>query len=313
MILTFTSIIDALLKVFFLIGVGVLISRKGWVSSGTTEFLTNLLVKVAVPCLIFATFIKNSAFFWKINIWFFVLASLCFFVLGLINSFFVFSFRKFNLRREFIMLVTFQNCGYLPMTLSFFLFPSEIHQKFLVFIFMYLLGFNILMWSWGTFFLSRKNLKDAKTSMFFTPPVITVIASFVMVYTGFDKWVPPIILDTAATLGKTTFVLSMLLLGIFLHQDADVIKSGFKRYAFLAAYVKLFLIPLEVFFILNVLEIDPLYKTFLMIQASMPSAASLPIVASWAKGNRGFMAQGVFLSNVLSILTIPLWLVAHGI
>jgi predicted permease len=39
----------------------------------------------------------------------------------------------------------------------------------------------------------------------------------------------------------------------------------------------------------------------------MPSAASLPIVAQIYKADNNFISQGVFLTHLFSIFTIPIW------
>jgi len=167
--------------------------------------------------------------------------------------------------------------------------------------------FNILMWGGGVVFLSRCKLHQIKLGLLFNPPVVGVIFSFIMVYSGIYRLIPALVVDTASAVGNTTFVLSMFLLGILLHQHADFLKHRIRKEVLLPAPIKLFLIPLEVFFILRFLEFDSLIRTFLVIQACMPSAANLPIVASWARADKGFMAQGVFLSNIFSIFTIPFW------
>jgi len=44
------------------------------------------------------------------------------------------------------------------------------------------------------------------------------------------------------------------------------------------------------------------------LQAAMPSAVSLPIVADLNGADSEFVSQGVFFTHILSIFTIPLWL-----
>jgi predicted permease len=47
---------------------------------------------------------------------------------------------------------------------------------------------------------------------------------------------------------------------------------------------------------------------FILMQAAMPSASSLPIVAGLRGTDSSFVSQGVLSTHVLSIITIPLWL-----
>ena len=40
----------------------------------------------------------------------------------------------------------------------------------------------------------------------------------------------------------------------------------------------------------------------------MPSAASLPIVVNWHKREAEFASQGVFVTHILGIITVPIWI-----
>ncbi len=304
-----SHIIGAILKIFILILLGGSLAWRKWTNKEVSDFLVNFLVKISVPSLVFSQMLKNSHLFWKYNPFILIGLSLIIFSAGFVLAFPIYGIKRSVPKKEFTMLVAFQNCGYLPMSLSLFLFPQITHQKFLVLIFVYLVGFNILMWSGGVSFLSRRKGEKFKLKYIFTPPVVGVIFSFLIVISGLKKYIPPLIIETASLVGNTTFVLSMVVLGIFLWDERKFLKRNVFKLALLSSALKLIALPGLGLIILNHLSLDPLLKIFIFIQLCMPSAASLPIVSSWAGSNKGFMASGVFLSHILSIFTIPGWLV----
>jgi predicted permease len=51
-----------------------------------------------------------------------------------------------------------------------------------------------------------------------------------------------------------------------------------------------------------------LFGLFIILEASMPSAASLPIITNIRKGDSEFVSRGVFFTHLVSMITIPLWL-----
>ena len=67
------------------------------------------------------------------------------------------------------------------------------------------------------------------------------------------------------------------------------------------------ILPLFVFIVVVTFKIYSLLGLFIVLQAAMPSAVSLPIVASLNNADSEFVSQGVFLTHIVSIFTIPLW------
>ena len=305
--MNFYSSISPIIKILLISSLGIILVELKWINSQVLKFLINLLVKICVPCLIFSNMMKHKDIFWNTHWSNFLILSIVIFTVGMCLSSIILLFKNFPFKREFMMLVSFQNCGYLPMNISLFLFPKILHHQFLIAIFVYLVGFNILMWSWGVVFLSRKKLNQLDLKTLFTPPVWITIASFLTLYFRIDKFIPSLIIDTTYTLGNTSFVLSLLVLGATLWEERYFLKKHFLKYIWGAVFLKLIAIPLIVYCsINNSTYLDPLTKVFIFIQASMPSAASLPIIASFAQRDKGFISAGVFISHLFSIITVPI-------
>ena len=212
------------------------------------------------------------------------------------------------LRREFISLASLQNCGYLPMNITLFLLEPSLRDQFLLYIFLYLLGFNIFMWSVGAFFIFRKKGEKFEVKSLFTPPIFSVIVALFFVYTGFRRFLPGVIMAPLQLIGETTFPLSMIILGVWLAKNKT--KDLFLHFSPIlkVLIIKLIVIPFMFFLAVLKFEVYSLFGLFIILEASMPSAASLPIVVNFRKGNSEFISRGVFFTHLASIITIPLWI-----
>lgn len=272
------------------------------------DFLIYLVINYTVPFLSFSQLIQNAEVILKHSPWIFLSLSLLIFVIGGILGY-VFSFNKdYGFKREFVSMVGFQNCGYLPMNLTLFLLPPHHREEFLVYIFLYVLGFNIILWSVGSFFIFKKKGDNFQYKSLFTPPVMSAVLALILVYTNIYHCIPSLILEPLKMIGEISFVLSMIILGCWL---AKINLSGMLRRLFIigeVSFLKLILLPF--IFLLGVInfKIFSLIGLFIILQASMPSSVTLPIVVNLKGADSEFVSQGVFITHIISIFTIPFWL-----
>ena len=298
----------AVIKLSLVALFGFYLYKKAIIGQQVLEFLTFFVINFSVPFLIFSHLIANSKMVLENSVWVFLIASMAIFFVGYLLGIIVGSKKNNEFKKEFLGLVSFQNAGYLPMNIALFLFPQGLREKFLVYVFLYLLGFNIIMWSLGSFFIFRKQDEKFKLKDLFTPPVTSTILALVLIYTNIARFVPSIILSPVKMIGQSSFVLSMIVLGCWL---AKVSLKGITKKLFVlaeAAFIKLFVVPFMFFLGMMVFKIYSFFGIFMILQAAMPSAASLPIIAKMRGADSEFTSQGVFATHVLSIFTIPLWL-----
>ena len=299
---------QAIVKLVLIALVGFYLYKKRFIEEKVLEFLTFFVINFTIPFLIFSHLIKNAKIVLSQTLLGFILLSLAIFFVGYILGY-IFSFkRSHKLKKEFISLVSFQNCGYLPMNIAFFLFSPSMRDEFLVYIFLYILGFNIILWSVGSFFIFRKKGEEFKVRSLFTPPIVSTLLALVLIYAHISRWIPALILSPIRTIGDTSFVLSMIILGCWL---AKIRLKGFYQQLFItseAAFLKLLVVPLIFIIFVVKLKLFSLLGLFIVLQAAMPSAVSLPIVLNLRGADKEFASQGVFFTHILSIITVPLWL-----
>lgn len=302
------AVLLAVIKLSLITLLGFYLYKRSVVKEKSLKFLTFVVINLTFPFLIFSNLIENSSVVLTHSLGKFIAISVSIFLLGYILGFIASFKRNHKFKEEFISVVSFQNGGYLPITIAFFLFPSGMREEFLVYTFLYLLGFNIIMWSIGSSFIFRGKGKKFKLKSLFIPPVTSTLISLLLIYTGMAKFIPSLIILPLKMVGETSFVLSAVILGCWL---AKVRLKGFlERLPLIgeASFLKLIILPLLCLSWVVSFKIFSLLGLFIVLQAAMPSAVSLPIVANLKGADSEFVSQGVFLTHILSIFTIPLWL-----
>jgi len=298
----------AVVKLSLISLLGFYLYKKNLLNDEILRFLTFFVVNITVPFLIFSHLIQNSQTVLSYNLGVFLALSLVIFLSGYLLSN-IFSFKSnHRFKSELISLVSFQNSGYLPMNIALFLFTPFMQEQFLVYIFLYLLGFNILMWSAGSFFTFKKRGERFKFRSIFTPPIVSTIVALFLIYINITVFIPEIVITPIKMIGEVSYVLSMIILGCYL---AKVKLKGVSRNLLSiggVSFLKLVILPLLFLIILLKFKVASLLGVFIVLEAAMPSAASLPIVAVLRDADSEFVSQGVFITHILSIFTIPLWL-----
>ncbi|MDD4182991.1 MAG: AEC family transporter [Candidatus Omnitrophica bacterium] len=297
----------AVIKLTIITVLGYYFYKKSIIDQKVLDFLIFFVVNFTVPFLGFSHIVGNLQRDIQPQPFVFILLSFAIFGVSFILGY-IFSFKRNHERKkEFTSIVSFQNCGYLPLSMAAFLFPENMREKFIIYTFLYVVGFDIIFWSVGTYLIFKKKGEQLKLKSIFTPPIIATILALIFVYSGAVKFIPQVLLSPIRMMGDTSFVLSMIILGCWLARIDTVSLRKNLSIVLEASALKLMLIPF-VFLVLAIkFDISSLFGLFIIMQAAMPSAVSLPIVVNLHKADSEFVSQGVLLTHIFSIFTIPLW------
>jgi hypothetical protein len=305
---SFNSVATGILKLFVLISIGYALCYFKVLSREKTGVLSDILLKAALPALIVtrttSTFSPAEFPLW----WFLPLAAIIMAFAGLSLSFFSLRlFPGFTSRREYMAACSFQNVGYLPMTLVAFICSGLFCDRMLVLIFLFIMGFNVTVWSFGPYFLSRSKTKEFKYKSIFNLPFLATAFSIASVFLFGRGWVPALAFEPLKLLGDSTFPLALVTLGSFLceyrgHRPSNpAVMAGFLT-------VKLIIMPLAALFIMKAVNLSDMHEFFLFLESTMPAAVSLIIIGNYVGADNKFISGAIFYSHLFSIITIPLWL-----
>ena len=129
---------------------------------------------------------------------------------------------------------------------------------------------------------------------------------------------PPIILDSVGALGSTTTYLSMIYIGAVLY-FADGRKMLRNRNVYLLSFNRLLLVPfmlIGIFVLVNYLFPGLLRREVLnvvVMQAAMPCMVNVVIMVNILGKDDDIATANVFVSTILSVITLPLILLSLGL
>lgn len=141
----------------------------------------------------------------------------------------------------------------------------------------------------------------------FNPALVASLVSVVIIFLPVS-WPQPV-MEAVNYLGDMIVPLSMIIIGASLGEQRlrDVFTSR-RAYAF--APVKLLIAPVVIWAVMRLIVDDPLLLGIVTVEAAMPSATVGVMLSIQYGADERLASQMVFVSTVLSVLTIPLvcWL-----
>jgi len=158
----FKTTFTAMMQIFLLGACGFFLIKRNFINQEGLRILSKLVIELILPVFIFSQFIQKFSFSLFKNWFFFPFLSIIISLLGLgIGVIFLKIFKSpidKHEKREFLSLLMFQNSGYLPLILSATLLPKGIAETMFIYIFLFLLGFNLAIWSFGCWFLRGESI-----------------------------------------------------------------------------------------------------------------------------------------------------------
>ncbi len=300
----------AVFQIFLLAAVGFFLTKRRFLSSRGLDDLSRLVMDLALPVLIFCQLIRDFSFSLYPNWWVFPLISIAITLLGLLVGFLFLGFIKGGQEKlQFLSLVSFQNSGYLPLALvAALLSPEKVGEMF-IYLFLFLMGFNLVMFSLGVHILNFHKERKLKIQSLFSMPVVATIFSLVLVYLGWSKFFPQVIIKPLRIFGDTTLPLAMLVVGGNL---AQINLSDIDRKAVsILILAKMIILPLIGIALINIFKIPELIGLLIIIQLSMPSAVTLSVILRGYRKDDVLASQGIFITHLAGIITIPIFLILY--
>ncbi len=307
---TFKVTAFAMLQIFILGLIGYFLTKKKVISLDNLKLLTKLVINLFFPCYVFVKLINNFSFKAYPKWWIFPLISLFVSVLGFLTANLFVNMDKTldKFKREFISLVTFQNGGYLPLILVVLLLPPGRKEQMLIYIFLFLLGFNTIMWSLGIFYLTQEKDSKLKLSSIFSPPVIAIIGALLVIAVGLNRVIPNFLISSFNIIGNCALPLAIMTVGANL---ALIDKSGKNNFRNISQVVLAKLVFIPLLFLGLIFLIKPSYEIalLLLLQGVAPSAVSLSMILRYYNKKDNIVSLGIFWTHLVCLFTIPVFLV----
>jgi hypothetical protein len=309
----FLTVLTAVLPVFALMGIGLLLRRRGWLTADADASLMRVTINLLLPSLIFGSVLGNAALRRPENLLLPPLVGFGMVGVGIaISKLFV---RAAGLQtkpeqRTFAFLTGLQNYAYLVIPLCVSLFDSGTTGV----LFVHNVGTEMAMWILGVATLSGGFAGGWKKIL--NAPLAALLLALALNFLGM-VWTPPapvmfvgkIILTAVHWFGQSAIPLALLLIGAIVADHLAEARGGKAlRVVAVASLVRLALLPVLFLLLAKFLPCSIELKRVLVLQGAMPSAV-LPIVITKHYGGDARVALQVALgTSILGLATIPLWI-----
>lgn len=311
--LSFQSTFLAAFQILLMGGCGYFLTKRAIVDGGGLSTLSHLVIDFFLPCLIFNQLIQNFSFSLYPDWWKFPLLSFGVTLGGFfLGQGVLLGCKNMTYKKAFKALITFQNAGYIPLILVKTLFPAEQTRILFVYIFLFTMGFDLVLWSIGVNLFARQRT-EFKTKDFFSSihlPAIAIIVSLILIALGLQKFIPGIVLKPVGMFGDCAIPLSMIVVGGNL---ACLNVRDIKPHeVFLVAITKLILFPILALMILMFHPVDYWIGFLIVLETAVPSSVSLSVISRRYKVEESFINQGLTFTHLACVVTIPVFLMLYG-
>lgn len=297
----------AMAQIFLLGGLGYALVKRNMLSHQGLDALSRLVIQIIFPALILAQMLKNFSFALYPRWWVFPLMSLTITLAGLMVGWILLKFSGLKTNKlQFLSLVVFQNSGYLPLAMAAAIFTGQQASDIFIFIFLFLLGFDLVAWSLGIYMLTYEKKIKFRLRTLFSPPVVANLTCLAAIALGLNKFIPETLYKPIALVGNCTLPLAMLVVGG--NVALVELKNIDKKTMIIFLLGKLIILPLLGMAIVLKLALPPLWGFLIVLQLAMPAATSLSVIIRRFNKPDALISQGVFFSHIIGLVTIPLFL-----
>lgn len=207
----------------------------------------------------------------------------------------------------YTMLITFMNNGFV----GFPIIAAVYGDGAVFFASLSNIPFNILLYTFGVWILQRGRgqAKFDIKSVLSAPLIATLIA---IVIFAFNIQMPTFIYDLTETIAAATVPLSMMCVGLSLG-GVSLKEAVMQPKLYGVAFVRLVACPLVVWLLLRSFVANPVILGTLVIMAAMPSAIVCTILGIEYGRDGVESSEGVLISTLLAMITVPLLITVLGL
>lgn len=300
--------LNQVIVLFSLIIVGYIIMKLKIVNKAMKDDISNLVVNITLPAFILSSMtsnfsreiLSNSIKLVGISFSMYIFAILIGWIFSKVIPL------KKNEANIYRYIIAFSNCGFM----GYPIVNAVLGKQGVFYAAIFNLGFTTFVWTYGVYLIrinqetnsEHMTIKEKFISAI-NPALIAVIFGFAFFLIGIE--LPYVVAETLSMIGGVTTPLSMMLIGFILSEiHLKDIVSGWKIY--LLSVMRLIVMPSLVYVILSYFNFEGYLIQIPVLIAAMPAAANTAIISSKYNGNYQLASKGIFITTLLSILTIPL-------
>ena len=291
-------IVNGVISLFLIILVGVYAAKKRIITKEINKGLTNILLKITLPCLVVSSFIFDLSDELKDNIIrCFIYSPLVLIVISYILLIPIKGEKKIIIQFANV----FSNCGFIGFPIVFSIYGNE----GVIYASIFNLFFTAFLWTYGVILFNGKMKREDIKKVLLNPAIVAVFIGLIIMIFGFD--IPSVLSSTLDLVGNMTSPLSMIIVGVILG-NAKIISYLKDKTIYYSAFLKLIIMPCILILISKLLKDTSLVIKTLIIVTAMPAAAMTSILAESFDKESEYSAVIVFITTLFSVITFPILL-----
>ena len=287
----YIKLFEVVFPVFFVVGIGYYLGKKN--PKIDTKFITNFAANIGTPAMVIYAVTSTGINFeiFRDYFWYYLLAIICFAIVGIINLFII---NTKDIIRELPPLI-FPNTGNMGLPICLFAYGSQgLGVSASITSLIILMHFTV-----GVFLADRKFNLDVIIK---NPPFYAIIFSAIVLFYEIDM--PVFVINTTEWLMYVTIFLILMSLGIALTR----LKVFSLNKAVISSITRMFIGPLIGIGLIWFFDLEGFAAGVLLIQCSMPSAVLNYLVGSIYSPKKvvDSVASTIVVSTLMSFITIPI-------
>ncbi|KAF2956375.1 AEC family transporter [Marinitoga sp. 38H-ov] len=286
-----------ILPLFIIISLGYIFGK--FFSDLDNKILNKVTIWIAGNVLAFTAINSNPPSFIEFNSYFWGYSVI--FILAILIPYFL---KKLNLIKAekgvISFALMFSNGGYLGYPIVSALFGDEYIAKAVI----YVIVMTLLSFSIGIVILTG-NVKKGLINMLKLPMLWGFLIGWILGVLGL-KWndLPKLLYDPIRMIKDASIVIILINIGISLSRIKIKIFDLYDT--ILTTIFKLVIFPLIAVFIVKFLKLDPILAGIFVIEVGMPVGMNVSFITEELNINPALGNLLVFVSTLLSIITVPL-------
>ncbi len=296
--------------IFAMIGAGFIANRTGILPKESSKYLSALLVKVTTPCLAISSIASQELDrgVWRMSAEVVIGSVIYFFAAAIVSYLIVRAIRyePAEDRGVLSVMMTSANTGFMGFPVTKAIFGSRI---FFLFILQNII-LNIYIYSGAIVQIDRgagsrlsvRKILKATANPFMAAALFAVI----VMISGIR--LPDPVMDFFTIMGDSTIPLSMIVVGLQLG-TSDLKAAAKDLKLTFCCLCNVILMPLLTLAAVWFLPLTDPAKLTLVFAAAFPSAVLVVAISEMEHKNSALMSQGVAITTLMSMVTLPVWAV----
>ena len=292
-----SNLLNLQITIFCLMAAGYILTKTKVLSADARKPLSNLLINFILPCNMITSFLMEFNQKILMDCLVILIVSICIQIFAVLTS------KHFYPKTTDSKLPVLRygtiasNAGFMGNPIAQGLYGDQ----GLLYASIYLIPMRTVMWSFGVACFTGTKGKGVVKKILTHPCIIAVFIGLFLMITQIQ--LPKGIEQTLRYAGNANTALSMILIGNILAEvhASEILDAK----AWWYCVVRLAIIPIIVLITCNFAVIDEIVKQVSVVLSGMPAAATTAILAAKYDGNTHFAAKIVFLSTLLSMLSVP--------